>query len=63
MSNPIVDQNKCTGCGTCIALCPQVFNFNKEGKSAVVDSSACAHCDCQLAIDSCPSQAISWQEE
>ncbi|PJC02147.1 MAG: ferredoxin [Candidatus Komeilibacteria bacterium CG_4_9_14_0_8_um_filter_36_9] len=63
MSKPAVDQNKCTGCGTCIALCSEVFEFNDEGKSHVIDEKGCGHgCDCQQAVDSCPVGAISLSE-
>ncbi|MBL7021898.1 ferredoxin [Patescibacteria group bacterium] len=57
---PAVDKDKCTGCGTCMALCPKVFEFDDDGKSRVIDESGCAKgCDCQQAVDSCPTQAIS----
>jgi ferredoxin len=39
----IVDKEKCIGCGTCIALAPEIFEMDDAGK---------------LAIDSCPTQAI-----
>lgn len=57
---PKVNQEKCTGCGTCAALCPDVFEINEDGKSQVKNPEACDTCDCQAAIDSCPEGAISW---
>jgi ferredoxin len=60
---PIVDQDKCTGCGTCIALCSQTFEFSENGKSRVIDEAGCKKgCDCQQAVDSCPTQAIRLEE-
>jgi ferredoxin len=59
---PKVDQEKCTGCGTCVALCPDVFEIQEDGKSHVKNPSACEKCDCQAAIDSCPEGAISWSK-
>jgi len=57
---PIVDKNKCTGCGTCMALCSEVFEFDLDGKSKVIDDNGCQKgCDCQQAVDSCPNQAIT----
>jgi len=56
----VVSQETCIGCGTCIALCPEVFMFNDDGKSVVKDQSACANCDCQAAVDACQVNAISW---
>ncbi len=51
-----VDQNLCIGCGTCEALCPDVFKINDEGKSEVIkeDNIGCA----KNAAESCPVQAI-----
>jgi len=59
---PVVDPEKCTGCATCEALCPDVFTVEEDGKSHVKDPAACEQCDCQAAIDSCPQGAISWSE-
>lgn len=58
-SKPKVDQEKCTGCGTCVALCPDVFEIDEDGKSKVKNADACDNCDCQAAADSCPEEAIS----
>jgi ferredoxin len=27
----------------------------------VIGPDQCASCDCQMAIDTCPAQAISWR--
>lgn len=60
MSKPVIDLDKCTGCGTCIALCPNTFDFNEEGKARVSDEKGCEKgCDCQQAVASCPADAIS----
>ena len=57
-----VDQNKCIGCGNCVALTEsQVFDFNDDGL---------AHCILEEipenlkeitkeAIEECPTEAIS----
>lgn len=49
-----VDQELCSGCGTCEALCPSCFKL-KDGKSQVVGEGDCA----QQAADSCPEGAIT----
>ena len=59
---PIVDPEKCTGCGTCAALCPEVFEIAEDGKSSAKHPGLCDKCDCQATIDSCPVGAISWEE-
>ena len=58
---PIIDENKCVGCGTCEALCPDVFQVGDDGKAVVKSAEACkdGSCDCQAAVDSCPEGAIS----
>ena len=55
----IVDKNKCIGCGTCVALAPEIFEMDNEGKSIVKKNPTINEETLKLAIDSCPSQAIS----
>lgn len=52
-----VNQDKCIGCGTCVAICPSNFQLNANGKSEVTgqDDNDCV----QNAIESCPVQAIT----
>lgn len=59
----VVDRNKCIGCGTCVSLCPGVFEIGDDGKSQVLNYGGCetGTCDCQAAVESCPAQAISLQ--
>ena len=50
-----VDDDKCFGCGACIALCP-VNVLELENRIAVVDEDNCTHCE--LCIPSCPVFAL-----
>lgn len=52
-----VNHDLCIGCGACVALCPNVFTMNNEGKSDVIsqEDTDCA----KNAADSCPVQAIT----
>lgn len=50
-----VDNELCTGCGTCAAICPASFKMNAENKSEVVGESDCA----AQAAESCPEGAIT----
>lgn len=52
-----VDKDACIGCGTCMSLCPDVFELNAEGKADVIsqDNIECA----KNAVETCPVQAIS----
>lgn len=62
MKVPVIDQDLCVGCETCVALCPEVFEMRDDGKAYVIAEDKCNTCDCQEAIDSCPAECISWDE-
>lgn len=50
-----VDQNKCIGCGKCVALCPMKNLFLNNGKA-----NAKAQCTmCYRCINNCPNQALT----
>jgi len=50
-----IDQKKCIGCGTCVALAPEVFELDKNNKSRVKNPKGANE---ELAADSCPTGAI-----
>lgn len=52
----LVDNEKCTGCGTCVDICPVgVFEINNE-KSVPVKTDECLVCRaCEVQ---CPQSAI-----
>ena len=59
--NVVIDEEACTGCGTCAAIAEDCFELNEETvKAFVTDISACSEDDVQEAIDTCPEEAISW---
>ena len=51
---PIIDDEKCTACGTCVDVCPQdVFFGSEEGEIPVVSyPEECWHCD--ACVLECP---------
>jgi len=61
-----IEQNKCIGCGTCSALCPDYFELGDKGKAILKNSVApnkdqleitdvgCTH----EAAECCPAQCI-----
>ncbi|NOZ81914.1 MAG: ferredoxin [Candidatus Micrarchaeota archaeon] len=52
-----VDQEACIGCGSCVAICPDVFELGDDGKARVKsqDEPECV----DEAIEACPVSAIS----
>ncbi len=62
MKTPVVDYETCIGCGSCVELCPEVFELKNDDKAWVIAPDKCGTCNCQEAIDICPVQAISWSE-
>ncbi|TAN39875.1 MAG: ferredoxin [Nitrospirae bacterium] len=62
MKSPVVDYEACIGCGSCVEICPEVFELKNDDKAWVTGSGKCDSCNCQEAIDICPVQAISWSE-
>lgn len=54
-----VDQEKCVGCGACMAVCPAQAIKYDNGK-AKIDMTKCAQC--QTCVSVCPMQAISTED-
>jgi NAD-dependent dihydropyrimidine dehydrogenase PreA subunit len=53
-----IDQERCTGCGVCVDMCPKEILFidKKTGKCAVTDENKCDRlAGCEMA---CPANAI-----
>jgi ferredoxin len=59
---PVVDQDECTGCETCVDICPGVFVLNDDMVAEVTDPNGASEEEIQEAIDSCPVECISWKE-
>lgn len=62
MKKPVVNQDTCIGCGTCVAMAPKTFKMESDGKSHVVESPQDDEDTIQATIDACPVDAISWEE-
>lgn len=54
-----VDQEKCTGCGNCMEICPKgyrIWKKNSEGKAEIKDLTLCHVCT--LCASKCRADAI-----
>ena len=60
MAAPVVDAELCIGCGSCVELCPEVFEL-RDDKAWVIGPEKCNTCDCQSAADTCPVEAIKFE--
>ena len=58
-----VDEDKCIGCGSCVAITQnKIFDFNDEGKAKVLTKEIKEQEDIDAskeAIEYCPTNAIS----
>ena len=55
----VVDKAKCIACGACMAICPDVFQADDDGRSEVIEGSDQSLQCVETAIGSCPKEAIS----
>jgi ferredoxin len=54
--HPVVDWQKCNGCGECASECPiEAFNIEKQA----LDYGRCGQLRCLKCVDVCKPQAIS----
>jgi len=49
-------EDKCTGCGACLKLCPQQAIQGEPKKLHIIDSAKCIRCG--TCLDACPFEAI-----
>ena len=52
----------CISCGTCVAVCPEVFRFNDDGLAEAYEAIEPEYeSAAEEARDSCPVSVITWR--
>ncbi len=53
-----VEKSKCIGCGACVSIDAEHFDFDDDGLSEVISNDNLKSENLQNAIESCPTGAI-----
>ncbi|HUX98615.1 MAG TPA: 4Fe-4S binding protein [Candidatus Deferrimicrobium sp.] len=53
---PKIDEDACTGCGTCVENCPSEVLVIEDDKAKIVNADDCV--ECGACEENCPSDAI-----
>ena len=57
-----IDNDKCTGCGTCFDVCAfEVYGEPEKGKAKIANQDNCT--GCRSCESQCPENAIEVNEE
>jgi len=54
-----LDEDKCVGCGMCLAVCPHAVYSMNNGKARVENRDACM--ECGACAQNCPAEAVRVQ--
>jgi len=55
-----IDKETCTGCESCVEVCPVEAISMDSNDKAEVDASTCT--DCGTCVDECPVEAITMSD-
>jgi ferredoxin len=55
----IIDEQKCIGAASCVAIATNTFTLNSQNKAMLINSSADDNQTILLAAKSCPTNAIT----
>ena len=59
-----VDESNCIGCGSCVAVCPAVFEMSDRGVAvAMHEVKKDMVADVKEAMNMCPVRCIDWDED
>ncbi len=55
-----VDKDKCIGCGQCVSISSNVYDFDDDGLAKVIEEPISSENkeDAKTAMESCPTNAI-----
>ena len=56
MPKPVINKNKCKGCGTCVDVCPVEVFVMEKGKAKAAKPDECI--GCRACEAQCPEKAI-----
>lgn len=61
----IVDKEKCIGCGSCVNICEEVFEFDEEGFAEATKEDIVPELEIDVidAVNACPTAAIKEVDE
>ncbi len=59
--NPVVDHDKCIGCGECVDVCPVEVYELQDDKSVPVNAEECV--GCESCVEVCEQDAIVVEED
>jgi ferredoxin len=54
-----IDRERCMGSGNCAFHAPNTFDLDDEMKAVVIDSAGDSDDKVRLAVDGCPTMALS----
>lgn len=59
----MLNEDCCVGCGTCVELCPKIFQMDDEAEKARFFLPEGGDEKCiDDAIAGCPSESIAWED-
>lgn len=55
-----IDKDKCIGCGQCVSICEDVYNFDEDNLATVVENPVKEEHkeNAMSALENCPTGAI-----